>query len=339
MEEGNHTDCDDASYHQEYILRPLSVCCGSVSLFFCLLLFFIAALFHKYRSTTQRVVLYLTVSVSLSSVYYILNGSLAHSGTYCLIAGFIGQETAWMVLLAVCCLTFDLFVKVVFLKFDTSRYEVVYCILIFLFPLSFNWIPFIHYAYGDRGAQCWIREKKRGSCTELDYYALSLRYILYWVPFLIIVLTITIVFTYLRIKAYRRLKAYSGNYDPQQQLTKQLIEREIRLYQLYPVVFVLTFVGALLVRIAEAVEPGKNFFYLGIVNIVSFNFQGFAIALLSVLDYDTRTQLTQYHSIKLAVYNLFCCCRIRSVQEYEVIPVPTDSLQEALKTRTSSDVI
>ena len=347
MEEDNNTGThcmNPIKPGHQYILTLLSLCCGSISLIFCLLIFSIIILFRKYRLTTQRVILYLTVSVFLSSVAYILHGSelgpLAGNVTYCTITGFIDQVTGWMVLLAVCCLTFDLFMKVVFLKFDTIRYEVVYCIVIFLIPFSFNWIPFIYNAYGDSGAYCWIRESKIHDCEKMDYYAISLRFALYWIPYLLILFAITTAFIYLRVKAYKQLKAYSGNFNPQEQTVRQMINRELRLYQPYPVIMVLTFTGAILSRIAEVTKPKDHLFSLRIIHVICMSLQGLALAIVFALDYDTRQQLTQYHSIKLALYNLFCCCRIESAQEYKAVPVPTDSLKYGtfrIDERSNSD--
>ena len=276
MEKRNQTECDAAHSQERHILRLLALCCGCVSLLLCFFTFSITVLFHKYRSTTQRVFLYLTVTVSLSSLTYILHGlrftpQLAGNDKYCTFTGFIDQVIAWMVMLAVCCLTFELFVKVVFLKFDTSRYELAYCIIIFIVPLLFNWIPLIHEAYGNAGAYCWIRQTKRSNCSEQDVFPLVLRLILYWIPFFIILLAITVAFIFMRTKASKRLNTYRGNYDPQQYFTLVLINKETRLYLAFPVIMALTFVGALLTRIAQAIQPTDEFIPLEAINIIAFN--------------------------------------------------------------------
>ena len=308
----------------------LSLIGGSVSLLFSLLIFFTMILFRKYRQCTQRVIFYLTVSVSLSSLAYVLHGArLGRNLTddaYCMGVAFLDQVTGWMVLLAVCCLTLDLFIKVVFIKFDTGRFEPIYCLVIFAIPLTFNWIPFVTQAYGPSGAICWIRETKRTNCTELDYGYVSLRIFLYWLPFTIILLAIILAYCVIFAKTRKQLKAYSGNFNPVENTTRQLLYHEVRWYLIYPVLLLFSYIGAIILRVAEVINTEEKFFTLRIIHVLAISLQGVAMALVFALDYDTRKQLIQYNSVKAACYNLFCCWKQREVTEYEAIRVPTDSL-------------
>ena len=69
-------------------------------------------------------------------------------------------------MMAVFCLSFDLFRKAVF-RVQTDRYEKWYIVTIFLVPLGYNWIPFIGNAYGlNGGILCWIRQRNfTGDCS------------------------------------------------------------------------------------------------------------------------------------------------------------------------------
>ena len=144
----------------------VSIGCGTVSKLCCFFILFIIILFKKYRSTPQRVILYLTITVLLYSGVFILHGVRTKldpdydSDPLCVIAGFLDQVASWMELIAICCLTFDLFVRVLFLWDNTKKFEVVYFLLIFVFPFTFNWIPFIRKTYGFAGSYCWIRQYK-----------------------------------------------------------------------------------------------------------------------------------------------------------------------------------
>ena len=327
----NSTSCINISQHDEFILKMLSLSGGSVSLFFCLIIYLIAILFQKYSQTTQRLILYLTISVSLSAIANILHGarrgSLADNSQYCVTAAFIDQVTSWMVLMAMCCLTFDLFLKVVFLKFDTTRLEPLYCLIIFAVPFTFNWIPFINHAYGPSGEVCWIRLVKLDDCTKIDYYYLSLRLILYWIPFAIILLAVSVAYFITLIISRRRLRAYSGNYNPAENTTKQLLYREVRWYLLYPLLLFICFTGTLLSRIYEVIDIDDAVFGLRVVHILSVTLQGVGIAIVFALDYDTRGQITSFNSMKAALYNLFCCCNKHEIIEYDTMPAGSDSLQ------------
>ena len=302
---------------------------GVVSFSLCLAIFFITALFRKYRQTTQRVILYLTLAVCFLSFANILHGSragsLANNHTYCITIGFIDQVTNWMVLLAVCCLTFDLFVKVVFLKFDTSRYEAAYCVIIFVVPFLFNWIPFVGQAYGLEVEQCWIKLTNE-DCSMNSYY-ISLRFILYWIPFLLIMSAVFLAYLIISIKARRQLNGYVGNYDPAENARRQLLYQEVRIYRVYPILWLIGYIAAVTSRIVEVADTERLFFGLKIIHVLAISFQGVAVAIVFALDYDTRKQLTQFNLVKVACYDFFCCCKQHKVTEYETEPVLTDSLR------------
>ena len=315
----------------EMVLRMLYLGGGSVSLVFCLAIFFITILFHKYRQTTQRVTLYLTISVSLLSIANILHGtrlgSIKNNNDYCVTVGFIDQITSWMVLLAVTCLTIDLFIKVVFLRSNTSTFEPVYCLIIFVFPFTFNWIPFIKQAYGLSGEQCWLKLFKNNTC-EIDDYYLSLRFVLYWIPFLLVMLFVFVTYVYVLIRTRKQLNEYSGNYNPAASTTKQLLYTELRTYLMYPFIMLVSFVTAVISRIVEVADPSRPYFGLRLIHILAVSLQGVAIAMVFALDYDTRKQLSQCYSIRRACHALICCCNRPKVVEYEARNVSiTDSLR------------
>ncbi len=339
----NHS-CIGFQPGQIKILTILYLSGGSISFLFCLLIFLIAILFRKYQQSTQRMVLYLTISVSLLSVANILHGTqidfIAENkdSVYCVTVAFIDQVTSWMVLLAVCCLTFDLVIKIAFLKFDTSKFELIYCIVIFIVPFTFNWIPFINHAYGATGEQCWIKLTNDDDCKKINNYYVSIRLILYWIPFIIILLLVTVTNVFILMKARRRLRAYLGNFSPTEHTTRQLLYQEVRWYMIYPVVMLVAVVSAVILRVIEITDTTRPYFGLRILHILAISLQGVAIAIVFALDYDTRRQITNFNSVKTAVYNVFCCYDKRKIVEYETIPGQfyTDSLQSEQTTYSIS---
>ena len=329
----NNDSCVHFTPQQKTILTVLYLSGGSISFVFCLIIFFIAILFEKYRQSTQRMILYLTISVSLLAIANILHGarrgSLADNSHYCVTIAFIDQVTNWMVLMAVCCLTFDLFLKVVFLKFDTTRCEPLYCLIIFVVPFAFNWIPFIKQAYGLTGEQCWIKLTKKDNCTQIDDFYVSVRLILYWIPFVIILVLVSITYAVVLIKSRRQLRAYSGKFNPSEHTMRHLLYREVRWYMIYPVLMLIAVISAVILRIIEMTNTTRPYFGLRILHILAISLQGVVIAIVFALDYDTREQITSFNSVKAALYNLFCYCKNkRKIVEYETIPGQfyTDSL-------------
>ena len=311
----------------------VSIGCGTVSKLCCFFILFIIILFKKYRSTPQRVILYLTITVLLYSGVFILHGVRTKldpdydSDPLCVIAGFLDQVASWMELIAICCLTFDLFVRVLFLWDNTKKFEVVYFLLIFVFPFTFNWIPFIRKTYGFAGSYCWIRQYKENNCS-LDEFGLILRFTLFWVPFYILVLAMTIAYVTAIIKAHRRVKEFSGTHNPGELIIKQRMLSEVHHYKYYPIIIAIIFSVALISRVAEAVNHHNHFFFLRLLHVVVFCLQGPVITIAFVLDRDTRQELCRYPSIRSALYALFCPCKIAKVQEYQaIVSVPTDSLR------------
>ena len=308
---------------------------GIVSLICCIFIIFVMVLFCKYRTTAQRIILYLTITIALVSISNILHGtrrgSLEDNHIYCILTGFLDQVSGWMEVMAICCLTFDLIVKVVYLKFNTARYEWAYLGLIFIFPFIFNWIPFIHSAYGVAGAICWIREYEPGTCKE-DNYPVILRFVLYWVPIYIILTLIFIAYTFARIKAHRRLREYSGRFDPGEQTTRELLVRELRLYQFYPILLASILLMAFISRVVEAIDSDDEFFPLRLVRIIFISIQGPVIAMVFLFEYDTRHQLCHYNSIKAALFDWCCYCKQRKVKEYVIITdqKSTDSISRSM---------
>ena len=102
-----------------------------ISCLSCLFALFLVILFQKYRSSTQRVIVYLTVSVLVYSVVEFLQAATVNvqeSVTkYCAVMGFLDQYVAWMILMAITCITTDLFVKVFFKWETTKRMEIFMC--------------------------------------------------------------------------------------------------------------------------------------------------------------------------------------------------------------------
>lgn len=342
MMDSNDTDCfptDD----QVQIIGWISIGCGIISLVSCLLTLFVALLFQKYRSTTQRVILYLTITVMLISIVFILQGvrsrieSVSTRDDYCVTVAFIDQVVSWMELIAIACLTFDLFVKAVFLHFHTERFEIVYLLLIFIFPFSFNWIPFIHHTFGLGGTYCWIIQYNNRNCSDFNNFGLALRFGLLWIPFYLVMTIVVIAYVISLIKARRRIRQYS-NLSQSEHTMKELLHSEIRQYQFYPFILSIVFSVALAARIVEATNHHNNLFWLRVLQIIVLAIQGPLITIVFTLDYDTRKQMCNYQSVRSAFFHLFCICKSQRVQEYDAIVCDRNPHDSLIDTQNNSPV-
>lgn len=327
-EETNNRSCA-LTDRQMLLVESVGAAVGGVSALCCIFVLFVAVVFRKYRFSTQRIILYLMIAVLLYSLLQIfhLGDSFYSQTAYCVITGFLDQLISWFVIMAISCLTFDLLRKAIFLQLRTGKYEIVYVVLIFVFPIAFNWIPFIQHSYGLARAACWIKEVNE-DCSK-HIIGVAFRFALYWIPFYFILVGILVACIVVRAVVYRRKKAYKGKFNPSEQQFMEVLEKEIRHYQWYPVLFIIWNIFPVVVRTVEAANPGRPFYELRIAHVIFLGLQGALIAFAYALDYDTRKLLSKPRNIKAAFLSFFV--KGRKIEEYNVIPDPglTDSLNQS----------
>ena len=275
------------------IVAGVSAASASVSFIACLGVIALIILFKKYLFFTQRLILYLTIAAMLDSIGYMLHRvDYTHENEatrgFCVFIGFFGQNTSWAELLAICCITVSLFLKATKHK-DIEKLEKVYFFMIFIFPLLFNWIPFIQQAYGEAGAWCWIRsltEEDDDTCTTFKF-GVYLRFILWYIPLhtlLIILIVLCIVIIY---KVSRDKLRYEGKYDPEAKRLREQRQKEVQAVIWYPLSFLLLKMAALTNRIHGAVSDSPSL-PLWYIHAIILPLQGGFIALAFTLDPETR---------------------------------------------------
>ena len=300
------------------VVGGLNAASGFVSLLASCLVIALIVLFKKWQFFTQRLVLYLAISVVFQSISAMIMKVDYNDETsevrvrFCQFSGFVAQNASWMVLNAVASITVFVFVGAVFSK-QTDRFEAVYLFFIFVFPLLINWIPFIENAYGEAGVWCWIRNED-DSCKRF-LFGQVLQFVLWYIP-LYLILTV-LLFLYMvilvKIHCYDRHR-WTGNYkfvDEQHQI--KMISREIRSLLRYPLIYFLINLFPLALRICGVwVENNTSkLLPLWILTAIFYPIQGGFMALAFTLDPDTRKRL-RWVQIKSAAKEL---CR-RSDQDF-----------------------
>ena len=313
-------------------LQFIALGCGCFSLLCCLLILTVVIIFKKYRTTTQRIIIYLTISVSLTSVLYILHGDERHQSTtsYCKIVGFLDNTLTWMVTLSILCISVDIFIKVMRNNFKASRvkFDTVYMTLIFVFPFTFNWVPFIHEKYGDTGSYCWISPYTK-NCS-IDSIGIAYQFTFYWGPLVLIVLAIIALYFIAFCKVRSRRRAYMAIFDPDEQLNRDILFSEVNRYMLYPAVFIVMNCITLGARITDVSDPCTTYFPLQITHLLFISLQGLPIAVIFILiDPDNRRDLCNRKKLCGSLFAFFCCHNLEEVQEYRHI-VP-HALSDSLK--------
>ena len=288
--ENTSSRCSVFATTEYAIVAGVSAASASVSFIACLGVITLIILFKKYLFFTQRLILYLTIAALLNSVSYMLHRvDYTHENEatrgFCVFIGFFGQNTSWAELIAICCITINIFLNVVLHK-NTEKAEKLYIFMIFVFPFLFNWIPFIELAYGKAGAWCWIRSKSEdGNCTTFKF-GVYLRFVLWYVPLYVVLVILIALYIVSIFKAGRERWQYEGKYDPEaRQLHKQQ-QKEVTSVIWYPLIYLLINIIPLINRIHDVASNDSSLVLWYMHGIIIPLLGGF-IALAFTLDPET----------------------------------------------------
>lgn len=330
--ENESSSCSNLSKHQESVIRWVVLGGGSLSFICCLLILLTVAIFKKVRTTSQRLFLYLVLVILAYSVVYVLHGvenrgALEGSDGFCMTTAFLDQLLSWMEVLAMLCLTFDMFIKIRTMDFRASKkYEKFYIVVIFVLPLVFNWIPFTTDSYGESGPYCWIR--RHNTTCENDKYGIAYQFALFWIPFYSFIISIVVIYIWAMCKARVWIK-YQSTFDPQSQSTKRQLVSELWQYMLYPLIVVFVNIIPLISRLATAIT-NKPLYEFQIAHGVCVNLEGPGLALVFFINSETRKDLGNYRKVKDALFEFFCFWKQPRVEPYAmIIDKDSDSLRKS----------
>lgn len=133
---------------------------GLLSVMLGLVAVFINVAFKKYRFHLQRMILYMSVSsvfhglaAAMNRVDYFVRNDATE--TFCVADGFLNAYSSWTVLLSVFAVTCNVFMEIIGHASKSSCIRAFWPVLIFLFPLSFLWIPLLRMEYGQPSKWPW----------------------------------------------------------------------------------------------------------------------------------------------------------------------------------------
>ena len=284
---------------QYTIVAGLSAASAFISLLASCFIVSLIVLFKKWRSFTQRLVLYLAISVILESIATILhrmdynNERSAFYTGFCKFSGFVEHCMGWVELMATASITLYVFICAVFKK-RTDHLEYAYIFFIFVFPFLFNWIPFTVDAFGRAGAWCWIRNEDIYTCEQL-VAGQVLQFVLWYIPLYIILSILIVLYVIMLVKIYcynpHKLRWNFAHQDDYQQ-RKVTNLKEVWSLLWYPLIYILINVVPLINRIDGLVDPNNPKLIIWILTAILLPIQGGYIALAyTLLDPDTRKRL------------------------------------------------
>uniref|UniRef100_A0A1X7UPJ4 G-protein coupled receptors family 2 profile 2 domain-containing protein n=1 Tax=Amphimedon queenslandica TaxID=400682 RepID=A0A1X7UPJ4_AMPQE len=321
---------------QLQILGITQAVASLVSLCSCVFILFIMLIFKKYLYRTQRLLIYLTISIMLVCTSFVIRGfgySLINNTAFCAGVGFAGQYSGGCVLGSMTCIIIHLFVLAV-LKKENWNLEPLYVLGIFVVPATIDWLPFISNAYGPTREWCWIRNLNFDTC-DIFVYGLVLQYVLWFVPSISVCVIGGIVYIISLVSLKRQKNAYKALVDPGAIHLQTAAIDEIRQYRWYPLLYLIINLIVFSVRIASEADSGVDMFPLWILSGIIQGLQGGFIAVMFSIDKDTRKRLTWANIKSSFKYNVL---RVEDTVEYPAQNINvggshslTDSYRKLLK--------
>ena len=329
------TNCSLPYTQHEYaIVAGLSAVSAFISLLASCFIVSLIILFKKWRFFTQRLVLYLAISVIFESVATIIHRVDYRNETsdfyvrFCQFSAFVEHNTSWIELMAVVSITLYIFVCAVFSK-RTDRFELLYLFFIFFFPLLFNWIPFTVNAYGRAGAWCWIQSEDIYTCNSTNVPGQILQFVLWYVPLYVILIILITLYVIILAKIHwydpRKYKVSKDKHENEQ--NHQQMSKEIQSLLWYPFIYFMINLIPLINRIHGLAQSNNPSLVLWILTALLFPIQGGFIALAFTLDPDTRKRL-KIVQIKAAAKEL-CQRSGKIVKEYPAEHMPVSREKNA----------
>ena len=181
----------------------------SLGIAVCLVVMTLIIISKAYKRFVFRLVIYFIVADIFQAITHIIeltpveevNGEVVVKEgkiTLCAIYGFLDQIALWMGNVAIIWIVLYLswlanklrmLQKGTVAKTESNeiskRTELVGLFFLLVFPLTFNWIPFVWDMYGISGLWCWIKES-RGYCEDYDL-GLMLIFSMYYGPLMLII--------------------------------------------------------------------------------------------------------------------------------------------------------
>lgn len=326
----NETNCsyyNDAHYT---VVAAIRAGMGLFSALCCLAVILVIIGFKKQSFFSQRLILYLAFAALIQSVSYSLARVNYYTprylyDDYCYFGGMINLYTSWVEVIAICCLTFNIFVNAVLDRWPALWLRYIYLCVMYLLPLLWCWVPVLNHTYATTEGWCDLRTVDE-RCTPFPF-GYILRFAVWYAPFYGTVFVCFVATIIAVIAIHRRSKAWYGIYNPDQQQSELRLKNEVKPLIWYPVVYILLtiFSFANTIDIAIHPEPGKNLIVLSYLHVFTSPLRGAFIAVVYALDSETRRHISLRR-----IYSVCCVCRKkRDVEEYKVfISTSGDSVRK-----------
>jgi len=313
------------------IIPAVTAVVGFFSLLASLFTIFVIILFKQHKIFNQRLILYLAITTAMFSVCVVIQRVDYQQETgkfytgFCVFSGFLNQVSSWMILSAVTCITLSLIIRAFFQR-DPESLDKLSVLLIFVFPFTFNWIPFIREAYGKSGAWCWIRSLDK-CMEEVFLFGKTLQLVLWYIPLYLVILVQIVLFVLVTVKLFR-YKKYStiGEYVPYNRKDQQELIKEAMPMLSYPVIYFIVNIFPLVNRIYGYINPTSPSPVIWFLSGIFLPLIGILVALAYCLDPQNRRRLNRANFRE--AFTSIWSGRRYSVFEYSI---PKDCTSDSFK--------
>lgn len=285
----------------------------------CLAVILIIVVYKKHHDFTQRLVLNLAIAALVHSISYPLArvnfySDLQLFDPYCYFGGFLNLYSSWIEVLALMCIVYHLFVGGV-LERPTHRFELLFWLATYAFPLVWCWIPFINRSYATSGAWCAIRSQNI-DCSSF-MFGQVLQFALWYIPLYLLLFFTFIISVIVAVKVHQDTQRWSGLFDKDVQAKKERIKTEIRPLIWFPVIYLILNTFSFIDRIYNIVSPDDPQVVLTYLHVFSAPFRGAFVALVYTLVDRGTVQRLRWRQLRAACQD--CCYGYRTVQEYPAL--------------------
>ena len=313
----SYTECSVYDTYPYVIVAVVSSGSAIVSALCCIFVIGLIFLLKKHYFFIQRLVLYHCLAALFRAFALILRfhrlgyrNETTALKMACIFSAFMDQVTLWYLTVDFSVITFTLVMTAIFHK-NVARLEGLFIVLIFIFPLTFNWIPFINSTYGRNGASCWIRNLNYEDCTEYKF-GYILQNVLWEVPSYIFLAVMIPVYLIVMVFVARQRCCRRGKdtHDPEMNTLRKSLNEEVWPLLFFPLGALVLNLFPLASQIHDTIVIDNPLYELSILRAIFSPLQGGYIALVYTLDRDTLRRLT-YSSLMATL-----CKRRDVVREY-----------------------
>ena len=272
-----------ANPHRCQVILNVQRSSSSLSLFGCVVVVLLISILDKFKSITQRLIFWLSVSGLLRSVALLLKNVHETHIAYCRFKGFFHNYFSWAVLLWVCMITVNNFLLIVKRKPYKEFYK-WYHAIVWLGSLFWAMVPFFEDAYGQAGIWCWIQHKRY-------------QFTVWYGPMIVLCSCMFAAHLYL-LYFVRKSKRKILTRSTEEKKSQKKMRNELEVILVYPLLYILFSIPIFIYRVYNATNPQNRPIYeLAIVCVVLTPSLSAVYAIAFVLINTTSERIT-YSSLR-----------------------------------------